>query len=332
MEMIDYSVIIRTTGNAHMKYRKLLDSISRLVPKPKEVIVVLPEGYELPEERLGWEKFIFCQKGMVRQRLVGINACKTRYALICDDDIAFSSDFVKKLHAPIARGRGFISVAPLYSFLPDKGKSAFFSAIVASAVPTLIHRHNRYISVLKTTGYSYNRHLKCSPNRYYETQSAAWTCFYTDIQILKDINLDQEMWLDAHGYSAYDDQTMFYKAWLMGFKTIVVPDAEYSHLDAKTSIFNNNSSVLYSTNFNRVVFWHRFIYAQQAHAFGRFMSQMAFLYRLLCIAILNIANVFRHRMTRADFLICRKGFYDARKFLTSDVYHKLPPIVSGKQS
>ena len=43
MEMIDYSVIIRTTGNAHMKYRKLLDSISRLVPKPKEVIVVLPE-------------------------------------------------------------------------------------------------------------------------------------------------------------------------------------------------------------------------------------------------------------------------------------------------
>ena len=57
MEQIDYAVVIRTTGNAHEKYQRLLDSVNALVPAPKEVIVVLPEGYALPDEKLGYESF-----------------------------------------------------------------------------------------------------------------------------------------------------------------------------------------------------------------------------------------------------------------------------------
>ena len=157
MENIDYSVIIRTTGNAHLKYQKLLDSISLLAPQPKEVLVVLPEGNELPEERLGWETFLFCPKGMVRQRLEGINACKTAYALICDDDVTFPSDFVKKLYLPIKAGIAAFSVAPLYSFLPDPGINMLADILMAKAVPMLFHRADRYVSVLKSTGYLYNR-------------------------------------------------------------------------------------------------------------------------------------------------------------------------------
>ena len=63
--MIDYSVIIRTTGKAGEKYRKLLSSITALEPQPKEVIVVLPDGYDLPEDQLGWETFYHCPKGMI---------------------------------------------------------------------------------------------------------------------------------------------------------------------------------------------------------------------------------------------------------------------------
>ena len=122
IESIDYSVIIRTTGNAHEKYQALLNSISGLEPQPKEVIVVLPEGYDAPAERLGWETILFCPKGMVRQRVEGVAACKTENALICDDDISFSPDFVQKLYKPLKEGRGAFSAAPLYSFLPEKGK------------------------------------------------------------------------------------------------------------------------------------------------------------------------------------------------------------------
>ena len=94
MEQIDYSVVIRTTGKAGEKYKRLLSSIDALLPRPREVIVVLPEGYDLPPERLGWETFHFCPKVMVSQRLYAIRVCRTPYALISDDDIAFDSHFV----------------------------------------------------------------------------------------------------------------------------------------------------------------------------------------------------------------------------------------------
>ena len=42
--MIDYSVIIRTTGKAGEKYRQLLRSNAAQEPKPREVNVVLPQG------------------------------------------------------------------------------------------------------------------------------------------------------------------------------------------------------------------------------------------------------------------------------------------------
>lgn len=330
MDRIDYSVIIRTTGNANEKYQKLLKSIAQLDPQPLEVIVVLPEGNDLPAERLGWESFHFCKRGMVRQRMEGIGHCKTRYALICDDDISFSSDFVKKLHAPIKYGIGCFSAAPLYSFLPDEGMNTAVCILMASAVPTILHRNSRYISVLKSTGYSYNRHLDRTSHKYYETQSAAWTCFYADVKALRNLEFDKEAsWLDAHGYSALDDQTMFYKAWLMGLKTIIVSDAKYEHLDAKTSTRNNKSSVLFSRGFNRLVFWHRFIYTQQKNIIEKGLAQAAFCYYLLWVQIQYFSSVLRHRMTFAEWSEWRNGFRAAKKYLESKEYLGLPLIVRG---
>ena len=62
---MEYSVVIRTLGSGGLKYRALLESIKRQTIKPKEVIVVLPEGSQLPEERLGYETFYFSKKGML---------------------------------------------------------------------------------------------------------------------------------------------------------------------------------------------------------------------------------------------------------------------------
>ncbi len=326
MEHIDYSVIIRTTGKADLKYQKLLDSVSRLVPQPREILVVLPQGNDLPAEQLGRETFLFCPKGMVRQRMAGIEACRTDYALVCDDDISFPPDFVEKLHIPLQKGLGSFSVAPLYTFLPESGANAFLCTMMGSAVPTVFHRHDRYITVLKSTGYSYNRNLEQAPGKYYVTQSAAWTCFYADIRELKRLDFDKEVWLDAHGYSAMDDQTMFYKAWLMGMKTIVVPDAFYEHLDAQTSTKGNNVDVLYSRSFNRIVFWHRFIYSLQPDLFSRIISQLAAGYMLCWIDIRYLSLIIRRRMTKEDYRIYRRGLKDAVKYLQSDEYHNLPYI------
>lgn len=318
---IDYSVIIRTTGKAGEKYRKLLRSIEALEPKPREVIVVLPEGYALPEDRLGWENFYFCPKGMVVQRLHGIAQCKTPYALICDDDVAFGPDFVRKLHEPLEEGRGGLSIAPLYSFLPQKGVRAVVDAVLGGGVPTVFHR-DRYCSVLRTTGYSYNRKLNVN-KKYYETQSAAWTCFYADVRSLRAIDFEvEQMWLDRHGYSALDDQAMFYKAWLRGVKTIVVSNAFYEHLDARTSTRESREPVIFSRVFNRIVFWHRFIYSQESSLLGKTWARFCFSYYWAMNGIFTLLR----RIPAGEKDIRTRARKEAKAYLLSDAYRNLPPV------
>lgn len=325
MSDIDYSVVIRTTGKAKEKYNNLLQSISELDPLPKQIIVVLPNGFDLPDERLGWETYYYSEKGMVTQRLKGIAECKTHYALICDDDISFPKDFVAKLHKPIEEGVAELSVGPLFSFLPQKGMPAFLCMIMATAMPTLFHK-DRYVSVLKSSGYSYNRYLVLRENHYYETLSAAWTCFYGRIDSMKDIHLEEEKWLDVHGYSAFDDQTMFYKGYLKGIRTVVVADALYEHLDAGTSRKGNDTAVTYSKIFNRIVFWDRFIYSQQKTLLSKAISKVCLNYLFFMDKLLEAVKYFGKQTSKEHMLIKKQAKKDAYNYLLSQDYQKLSVI------
>ena len=326
---IEYSVIIRTIGKAGEKYQKLLDSITLLVPQPKEVIVVLPEGFDKPAERLGWETFYYSPKGMVSQRMYGIKLCKTPYALILDDDIVFDSDFVQKLHAPIELGLASLSSGPLYSFLPEKGIRAFINTVTGAAAPTIFHKE-RYVSVLRTAGYSYNRHLLPEKMRFYETQSLAGTCFYAEIAAMKKVGFDEEKWIDANGYSAYEDQTMFYKAWLRDIRTVVVSDAFYEHQDDKTSTKNNKQVVTRCLIINRIVFWHRFIYRMEKNFFAKAWARTAFAYRMTWLRLWACIDFARGRYKKEDvelvFKACREGW----NYVKSEEYHSLPAVCKEK--
>lgn len=319
--MLDYSVIIRTTGKAGEKYQRLLESISRLEPQPREVIVVLPEGYALPEDTLGWETFCSCPKGMVIQRLHGIAQCKTPYALICDDDIAFGPDFVEKLHAPLLSGKYGISAGPLPEFFPRKGLPTVMSVLTGASCPTVLHK-NRYNTVLRTTGYSFTRKLK--PGKLYETQSAAWTCFYADIAKLRSIRFEDELWLDKNGYSAHDDTAMFYKAWLRGVKGVIVADAPYEHLDAKTSTQGNMEKTLYATGFNKVVFWHRFLSGKSFPE--RLWSCVCIRYHLAAQHVYFLLNILRGRMSKEEYSAFFKGVRDGWQWIETEEYRVLPSL------
>ena len=323
--MIDYSVIIRTTGKAGEKYRKLLASIAALEPQPREVIVVLPEGYALPEDQLGWETFYHCPKGMVIQRLQGIAGCKTPYSLISDDYIAFGPDFVKKLHAPLVEGKYGISAGPLPEFFPGKGLPTIMSVLTGASGPSLFHRE-RYNTVWKTTGYSFNRNLE--PGKLYETQSAAWTCFYADMEKLRSIRFEEELWLDKNGYSAHDDTAMFYKAWLRGIKSVIVADAPYRHLDAKTSTRGNMEKALYATGFNDVVFWHRFLSGETP--LEKAWSRLCIRYRFAAQGLYYRLNKLRGRMTAEEIQAFESGVRAGWKWLGSEEYRDLPPVLEDQ--
>lgn len=320
--MIDYSVIIRTTGKAGEKYQALLNSISALEPQPVEVIVVLPNGYDLPQERLGTETFYFCEKGMVTQRLFGIEKCKTKYALICDDDVTFPYDFVQKLYSPICEGVSELSSAPLLSFLPKKGLEEFFYAITAAAIP-MSQSDSHYIKILSSTGYSYNRNINCTESKYLIAESLPWTCFFGDINSIKKIRLQDEHWLQLNGYYAsLDDQTMFYKAHLMGIRSVVVTDAVYEHLDAKTSR-KVLSDIAYAMEFNRYIFWHRFIYSRHK-GLKKIFDRLAINYYFFTKYFYNIYRYFNKILDKPAFNAKRKALKDAKKYVKSNDYFSLP--------
>lgn len=323
--MIEYSVIIRTIGKAGEKYRNLLDSIAKLDPQPQEVIVVLPEGYEKPAEQLGCETFYYSAKGMVAQRMYGVAQCKTPYALICDDDVCFEADFVQKLHEPIEKGLAGLSSGPLYSFLPEKGIRSIVNTVSGAAAPTVFHR-DRYVSVLRTAGYSYNRHLRPEKKRFYESQSLAGTCFYADISALRAVGFEEEVWIDANGYSAYEDQTMFYKAWLRGIKTIVVADAVYVHQDARTSTRNNKPVVMRCLVMNRLIFWHRFIFNMEPNGIARAWARICFAYRMLWLRLWAWIDFFRGRYSKEDVRTVFQACSDGWKYVKSGEYFALPEV------
>lgn len=328
MSKIDYSVIIRTLGKANEKYQKLLDSITNLRPQPREVIVVLPIGYDLPKQQLGWETFYYSEKGMVAQRTYGISVCKTKYAFFCDDDVNFESDFIEKLHEPIAEGLGVLSVAPLYSFLPEKGVKTIISALMGGAIPTVFHKEN-YCTVLRGTGYSYNRHLK-KERKYYLTQSAAGTCFYADVDELKKIHFEQETWIDQNGHASLEDQVMFYKAYLMGYTTIVVTNADYVHADARTSIQNNNLKPRYCESFNKTVFWHRFIFPKEKNGAGRLLARFCFGYKKVFTLLYACFTVTFKKVDKKSLELTKQGYKDAYQYIESKEYRSLDKIRAVK--
>lgn len=325
MENLNYSVVIRTTGKAGAKYARLLASIEALEPRPREVIVVLPEGYALPPERLGWETFHFCPKGMVTQRLYGIQVCKTPYALISDDDIDFAPDFVTKLARPVMTGGYGISAGPLLELFPPKGMQTLFWALGAAAIPAR-KADAPYTAMLRTTGYVYNRNIDLESERIYEAQSAAWACFFADVAKLRSIHMEDELWLDKLGYSAHDDTVMFYKAWLRGIRTAIVSTAAYQHLDGKTSTKGRPVQVKRAMGFTRYVLWHRFFY-EQAKGLEKPWCVVCIAYRSLFQSVTDLIRCIAGKRPFAEVKAYLEGTVQAMKWVKSEEYQTIPPLM-----
>lgn len=324
MKNIDYSIVIRTMGKAEKKYRKLLDSIDKLELKPKEVIVVLPEGFNLPKEKLGYEKFVFSKKGMISQRMYGLYETKCDYILFCDDDISFDSKYISKLYEPIKQGIADATIGPLLEFFPKKGVNTLIAGLLAGATPTIFNKSN-YTTILRSSGWSYNRLNLEKCEKYYNAQSAAWTNFFIKREVMLDLKFEDEMWLEKPGYAFLDDQTMFYKLYKMGYRTILVADAIYTHEDAKTSTKELKLEPVYASGFNRYVFWHRFIYSTRKDMLNKLLDTICFNYWYVMNSIYN--KIRKNNDVYETFV---NGVKDGKQYVKSKEYKSLSLIKNNR--
>lgn len=279
--MIDYSICIRTLGRGGEKYSRLLKSIELLNPKPKEVIVVIPHGFSIPKEQLGYEKYIFSEKGMLTQRIVGYENANTEYVLLVDDDIEFKEDLVKKLYLSIEKNNADISF-PIYEDLLPKGlKAKLATTLNCSCLPSL--NRKKYNKILNSGGFTYPLNLnRC--NKELESESAPGMCILAKRRILMNIKLRNELWVEVPEYALKEDAVLAYKAYLNGYKIIGVRNINIIHLDNASSDSTRRLKAIYAIGFNQIIFFKKFILLYERIYIKK-------LIKIICIGYWIISNI-----------------------------------------
>lgn len=230
MEDIRYSVAIRTLGKGADKYEKELISISKLSVQPEKVIVYIADGYKIPDVRIGKEEYVFVPKGMVAQRALTYQEITTPLIMLLDDDVYLPENAVEIMAKELLDNDADVVAAD--TFHPQT--NTFWGAIRdCLSNMTYPHYSDKWaFKVLRNASCSYNAR-PCKPA--YLSQSAAGPASLWKKDVLLSIRFSDELWLDNMGFAWGDDQLMFYKAHLNGFKLMVSYDSGIIHLNAKTA-------------------------------------------------------------------------------------------------
>lgn len=325
-----YSVVIRTLGNTGEKYQRLLSSILRQTIPPMEIIVAIPEGYEL-DYRIGTERIVRAQKGMVSQRAEGINAATGDYLLVCDDDVEFDEKFVEELYH-------WQSLHHLDCTLPMEGKidptndktiqlnlpvkTRLRGALTGQVFVS--KRSSPYLDVVTTTAghkifVNSNRLDEC-----YYCQCGNFQCFFVSREAARNVHLEKELWLQQGSltsYSSYDDPTFYYKLFLLGGRIGYSLRTRYTHLDAAAGRpakrkLEEKIIRYYSVARNRTIFWYRFLWLS-AFTMPRKLSVLAGgLYGTIMYTIWSVAISLNPKYWKSIAALFR-GYYDGFKAILS---------------
>ena len=326
--MAGYSIAIRTLGEAGEKYQKLLNSIKQSKLQPEKIIVVLPQGYALPEEKLGNEQFVYCEKSMIQQRIEALKYINSEYTLFLDDDIAFDECFVEKLLKPLEERTFDCSTGPLFSFFPASKAGRIVGTLTASVSKSFFHR-DMYVKILRSGGWSYH-YFDTNEEHYYPTESFAWTCFMIRTEVMRELHMeDERAWLEKYGYAYGDDRVMAYKLIKMGHAACIVSNALYEHLDAKTSTGGTEVKSIkpvFGLPYMQVIFWNRFIQEFEKNKLQRLINRVWLLYWQ--IAMTGYHTI---KLLKPGYLPYWKAFQDGLKagkaYVASEEYHKLKDVI-----
>lgn len=316
---IEYTAVIRTLGKAGEKYQQLLNSLNRQTIRPKQIIVYIAEGYPLPKETIGWEQYVYVQKGMVAQRALCYDEVKTEYILFLDDDLSFPSDFVATLYKYLQEESADVISPDVY---PNSQRTFWGKLIMFLSGRMLARKDDGKwgYKVMKNTGYSYN----ASPSKaVYISQTNAGACFLCTKTNFLLIHFQDESWLDAVPYALGDDQIMFYKMYLSGLKQLTWFNSNIEHLDAGANIHSieKEKMRIYADFRFKTIFWHRFIYLPEKSWWRKQWAKLCIGYTF---AFALMISVLKGQMDIVK--IKKQAISEGIQFIKSQKYKALPLI------
>ena len=327
MEAIDYSVTIRTLGRAGDKYLRTLKSISCQTIKPKEIIIVLPEGYDLPQERLGNETYVFSSKGMVSQRLVGFDICSSPLILALDDDVEFDVDFVERMYETMLSAKSQFVIPVTLESSSSSVRRRVIDWLMGVSIQKPIDE-DYLLKIWRTGGFIVNSRV--FEGVQYFSQSGHVTCIFGFTSAIKAMHFEDELWLQDTVYALPDDQVFFYKLYLTGNRIVVNRDVRFVHLDASTTLKNSDKTlkIIYASARNGIIFWHRFICSCRSK---KWLSILCIIRRVLFTTFFAlIKGLISWNFAKVKTYI--RAYYDGLRYLRSEKYRRLSQISDMRQA
>lgn len=322
---MEYSVVIRTLGKGGEFYQKTLDSLVCQTIVPKDIIVYIADGYPLPKETIGIEKYVYVKKGMVAQRALPYNEVRTEYILFLDDDVYLPPTGVETLLKELYEYNGDV-ISPYVFFNHEKPIKDKIRSLLLGREVCRIWGSKWGFKVLPTAGFSY---INKPVRSVYESQTNAGPCFFCKKQDFLNICYEEELWLDGSPYAFPDDQVMFYKMYMNGLKILTSYDSGILHLDAGTSTGEDRMlKVVYSEYRNKLIFWHRFIYMPEKNIIKKVFAVFSICY---VYGIQYVKHFIRqvHGVNNAAQAF-RKGVIDGKSYIKSFDYKCLRKIKKKK--
>ena len=327
--MFSYSIVIRTLGNTGEKYLQMLHAIERQSIKPLEIVVVIPDGYDL-DHSLGNERIVRSKKGMVTQRAVGIIEAKGDYLLLLDDDLDFPSDFAEKLHNYLIE-ESLDCVLAFGEWNPERVSENVSGDITRNQKITFRikqlrgaftgqYYYSQRKSVFFDTIISTGGHRTYVNNPTGLCQTGSGGCCFIRSAKAKEVHLHDELWLDQlriSSYAAYEDAVFYYKLYLQGGRIAYTQETDFTHLDAAAgrpakSRLESKRIRLYTIARNRTIFWHRHIWSNHRSLH----TLLGGIYGMVNYALYNIAANIHPKYWPAIGAMMQ-GYHDAFRFIRS---------------
>ncbi len=319
---IEYSIAIRTLGFGGSKYESLLKSIDRQTIKPKDVLIFIPYNYDLPQERLGYEQFIRCEKGMVKQRIAAIEYVQTKYILLLDDDVAFPENYVEELFVSAQEMNADVCISQMIDFASKANKYSHLKKRLWIIKQFLLGK-NKFTNIddgfsqkIWRTGGVIHLQKKTSDKIYF-TQTGHGSHCFAKTETLKAIHLEQELWLEDSNYSWPEDQVMFYKLFCYGYVITITPRSTLTHLDGARKA-SRKQAASYAEGRNFFIFWHRFIYKRDKQLWGKCLDVLSITWKILATLI--------YHLFKGSCNMYLKGCIDGIKYVLSAKYKTIPVI------
>lgn len=315
---MQYTAVIRTLGTAGEKFQALLNSLVAQTIQPKAILVYIAEGYTLPKETIGIERYIYVKKGMVAQRALLYNEVDTEYMLFLDDDVYLAPNSVETLYTQLILHRGDV-ISPDVFYNATRSLKSELMMTISGRMRARRRDKTWGYKVMRNAGYSYNKH----PQDVMLSQTNAGPCFFCKKDDFLKIHFEEELWLDKQRYPLGEDQVMFYKMYRKGLRVLTSYNNGIIHLDAGSTMMSEDKTraLIFSDFRFKAIFWHRFIWQCEK-------SLLLKLWSIVCI-IYTFGFAFGISLLKGEwniFRLKRDAIKDGIAFLRSESYKKLPRI------